>query len=162
MTALSRLALFWLFGSLALRAAAAEPAKHPPITPSGTTIELFNGRDFAGLYTFLKGRGVRRGADDVFRVDKGTIHISGEGRGYVATENAYRDYHLSVEYKWGDRDDGSGYVRNAGVLVHGSGPDGSHGSGVWMPSLEVQLAQGCEGDLIVIGGEDAQGQVIPV
>ena len=31
-----------------------------------------------------------------------------------------------------------------------------------MASVEVQLAQGCEGDLIVIRGKDRQGQVIPV
>jgi hypothetical protein len=132
-----------------------------PIAPRGKTIEPFNGKDFTGLYTFLKGRGVRREPDEVYRVEDGMIHISGEGAGYVATENEYRDYHLSVQYKWGKRNDGSGYVRNAGVLVHGTGPDGSAG-GAWMACLEVQLAQGCEGDLIVIRGKDDKGKVIPV
>ena len=132
-----------------------------PIAPRDKTIEPFNGKDFTGLYTFLKGRGVRREPDEVYRVEDGMIHISGEGAGYVATENEYRDYHLSVQYKWGKRNDGSGYVRNAGVLVHGTGPDGSAG-GAWMACLEVQLAQGCEGDLIVIRGKDDKGKVIPV
>jgi len=137
------------------------PGKEP-ISSRGETIDLFNGKDFTGLYTFLKGRGVRRQPDEVFRVEDGTIHVSGEGAGYVATENDYRDYHLSVEYKWGQRADGSGFVRNAGVLVHGTGPDGSHASGIWMACLEVQLAQGCEGDLIVIRGKDQQGKPIAV
>ncbi len=162
MRACFRLALPWLLASLPLAAVAAEPSTRQAISPAGETIELFNGENLDGLYTFLKGRGVRRESDEVFRVEDGMIHVSGEGRGYVATENAYRDYHLSVEYRWGKRDDGSGYVRNAGVLVHGTGPDGGHGSGVWMASLEIQLAQGCEGDLIVIRGKDDQGQVIPV
>jgi hypothetical protein len=149
------------------RAGAQDAAGKQPITPRGKPIELFNGKDFTGLYTFLKGRdqrsiGARRHQpDDVFRVEDGTIHISGEGAGYVATENEYRDYRLSVEYKWGKRNDGSGYVRNAGVLVHATGPDGSAG-GAWMACLEVQLAQGCEGDLIVIRGKDEKGKVIPV
>ncbi len=133
-----------------------------PLSPGNAPIQLFNGRDFSGLYTFLKGRGVRHEPDAVFRVKDGVLHVSGEGRGYIATEQEYRDYHLSVEYKWGQRDDGSGYVRNAGVLVHGTGADGGHSSGVWMAALEIQLAQGCEGDLIVIRGQTDDGQPILV
>ena len=162
MPATRPLVTFCLFAALLAPVGAAEPPGDQPIAPTDKTIELFNGRDLAGLYTFLKGRGVRREADEVFRVEDGSIRVSGEGQGYIATEHAYRDYHLSVEYKWGSADDGSGYVRNAGVLVHGTGPDGGHASGVWMASLEVQLAQGCEGDLIVIRGKDDRGQAIPV
>ena len=84
------------------------------------------------------------------------IHISGEGRGYLATEQLYRDYHLVVEYKWGDRTDGSGYVRNSGILLHKINPDN-----VWPTSVEIQLAQGCEGDFIVIRGKDADGKPEP-
>lgn len=161
MVAGKRFAVLCVFGFLAAQARA-EPPNRQPISPGKDAIQLFNGQDFRGLYTFLKGRGVRREPDDVFRVADGTIHVTGEGRGYIATENEYRDYQLTVEYKWGRRDDGSGYVRNAGVLVHGTGADGGHSSGVWMASLEVQLAQGCEGDLIVIRGKAADGQPIAV
>ncbi len=161
MLAGSRFALLCLFGFVAAETQA-EPPHREPISPRGETMQLFNGKDFHGLYTFLKSRGVRREPDDVFRVDDGMIHVTGEGRGYIATENEYREYHLSVEYKWGKRDDGSGDVRNAGVLVHGTGADGGHASGAWMASLEVQLAQGCEGDLIVIRGKTEDGQPIPV
>jgi hypothetical protein len=125
-------------------------------------MELFDGKDFTGLYTFRKGQGVGRAPDAVFQITDGTLHVSGEGLGYIATQQEYADYHLSVEYKWGQRVDGSGNVRNAGVLVHGTGPDGSHRSGAWMASLEVQLAQGCEGDLIVIRGRDADNRPIAV
>lgn len=135
---------------------------HGPISPRDEVIKLFNGKDFTGLYTFLKDHGVNNDPHGAFRVDDGVIHVSGEGRGYLATENEYRDYRLTVEFKWGERTDGSGYVRNAGVLVHGTGPDGSHRSGIWMASLEVQLAQGCEGDLIVIRGKDEGGEPISV
>jgi hypothetical protein len=90
-------------------------------------------------------------------VQNGEIRISGEGTGYLATENEYREYHLLVEYKWGKKTDGSKYVRNSGVLLHAIGPDGSQ-NGVWMTSIECQLAQGCEGDLIVIPGRDEQGR----
>jgi len=160
--AYARYALLPLFAwSVAPAIAAETPAESEAVTPT-EVIRLFNGRDFTGLYTFLKGRGVAEEPDDVFRVEDGTVRVTGEGRGYIGTKQTYRDYHLSVEFKWGKRTDGSGYVRNAGVLVHATGPDGSHGSGVWMPSLEIQLAQGCEGDLIVIRGKDADGHTIPI
>lgn len=142
--------------------ATADTAPAEPISPGDRVIKLFNGKDLAGLYTWLKGPGRNHDPQHAFTVHDGMIHVSGEGRGYVATEKAYRDYHLIVEYKWGGRVDGSGYVRNAGVLLHGTGPDGGHRSGIWMASLECQLAQGCEGDLIVIRGQDEKGDVIPV
>lgn len=142
-------------------AIAAERQKQEAISPGDKVINLFNGKNLAGLYTWLKEHG-RDDPKQAFTVHDGVIHVSGEGRGYVATEKTYRDYHLIVEYKWGERVDGSGYVRNAGVLLHGTGPDGSHRSGTWMASLECQLAQGCEGDLIVIRGKDEDGEVIPI
>jgi hypothetical protein len=79
----------------------------------------------------------------------------------MATEKAYRDYRVVVEYKWGTKTDGGKYVRNAGVLLNAVGPDGG-ANGTWMSCVECQLAQGCNGDLIVIRGKDEKGEVIPV
>src|SRR6185436_4441128 len=105
-----------------------------------------------GLTTWLKDT-QREDPRKVFTVHDGMIHASGDGMGYVATEKAWRDYRLVVEYKWGSRTDGGKYVRNSGVLLH-AGPDGAVGKGAWAPSLEVQLAQGCAGDLIAIGSKE--------
>jgi hypothetical protein len=123
-------------------------------------ISLFNGKDLDGLTTWLKDT---RDSDPrkVFQVEGGTIHLSGEGNGYLATEKEYRDYRLVVEYKWGQRTDGGRYVRNSGILLHAVGPDGGAG-GAWPSCIECQLAQGCVGDLIVIRGKDATGEIIPV
>ena len=143
-------------------AVAAYAANEEPISPGDKVVKLFNGKNLTGLYTWLKGHGRNRDPQKAFTIEDGVIHVSGEGMGYIATEKAYKDYHLVVEYKWGKKADGSGYVRNAGVLLHGTGPDGSHRSGIWMASLECQLAQGCEGDLIVIRGKDGDGKTIPV
>jgi hypothetical protein len=129
-----------------------------PITPK-ERIELFNGRDLTGFYTWLKETG-RQDPSGAFTVHDGMIHVSGQGRGYLATARSYRDCHLSLEYRWGERTDGGKFVRNSGVLLHGVGPDGA-ANGVWMTSIECQLAQGCEGDLIVIRGKDAAGQLFP-
>jgi hypothetical protein len=130
------------------------------IRPSGGVVRLFNGKDLSGLHTWLKETG-REDPRKVFTVKDGAIHISGDGNGYVATDRAYRDYRLVVEYRWGDRTDGGKSVRNSGILLHATGPDGGAG-GTWMSSIECQLAQGCVGDLIVIRGNDAEGKPIPV
>ena len=131
-----------------------------PIQPRGKVIHPFNGKDLSGFTTWLR-KADRNETERNYSVEDGAIHISGEGMGYLATVDSYKNYHLSIEYKWGDRTDGSKYVRNSGILLHAVGPDGN-ARGVWMASIEVQLAQGCEGDLIVIRGKNKKGTVIPV
>jgi hypothetical protein len=123
-------------------------------------ISLFNGKDFSGLTTWLKETKCEdpRG---VFKVEDGLLHLSGDGNGYVATEKEYRDYRLVVEYKWGKKTDGGKYVRNSGILLHATGPDGGAG-GAWPSCIECQLAQGCAGDFIVIRGKDEAGKETPV
>jgi hypothetical protein len=115
--------------------------------------------DLGAFTVWLK----KTGCDDperVFRLEDKVLRCGDEDMGYVATRQAYKNYHLSVEYKWGRLNPNDKYVRNSGVLLHGVGPDGSQG-GVWMTSLECQLAQGCEGDLIVIKGKGDDGKPYP-
>jgi dienelactone hydrolase len=124
-------------------------------------LRLFNGKDLSGLTTWLKDT-KHEDPQHVFSVtEDGLLHISGDGNGYIATERLYRDYRLVVEYKWGKKTDGGEFVRNSGILLHATGPDGGAG-GTWMSSIECQLAQGCVGDLIVIRGKDDKGETIPV
>ncbi len=133
--------------------------KKEPIRPT-ETIKLFNGKDFSGLTTWLKDS-KHDDPKHVFTVEDGVIHISGEGLGYLATDKEYKDYRVSVEYKWGKRTNGGKYVRNSGLLLNAVGPDGG-ANGSWMSCFECQLAQGCNGDLIVIRGKDDEGKEIPV
>ncbi len=138
----------------------------PGVEPRAVTVApprvvpLYNGRDLKGLSTWLDDT-KRADPRQVFRIESGLLHITGDGFGYLRTENEYRDYRLVVEYKWGKRTDGGKYVRNSGILLHAIGPDGGAG-GKWMSSIECQLAQGCVGDLIVIRGAGANGDTIPV
>jgi hypothetical protein len=129
-----------------------------PITPK-SAVSLFNGKDLSGWTTWLKDT-KREDPRHVFQVTDGLLHLSGDGDGYVATKEAYRNYHLSVEYKWGKFHKGK-YVRNSGILLHATGPDGGAG-GAWPSCIECQLAQGCVGDLILIRGKDEDGKEIDV
>ncbi|HEY3789545.1 MAG TPA: DUF1080 domain-containing protein, partial [Urbifossiella sp.] len=130
-----------------------------PITPTAVT-SLFNGKDLSGLEVWLK-ESKREDPKKVFRVTDGQLHLSGDGFGYAATEKAYRDYRVVVEYKWGKKTDGGKYVRNSGLLLNAVGPHGG-ANGTWMSCIECQLAQGCTGDLIVIRGQNDAGKTIPV
>ena len=131
-----------------------------PIEPSERVIRPFNGKDLSGFTTWLQQSGHADPQVD-YSVQHGMIHIAGKGMGYLATVDSYKNYHFSIEYKWGKRADGSKNVANSGILLHAVGPDGN-AKGIWMASVECQLAQGCEGDLIVIRGKGKDGEVIPV
>lgn len=133
-------------------------ADKQPIAPT-EIIKLFNGSDLSGWEIWLKKTG-QKDPGHVFSVEEGMIRAGDGDSGYLATKQAYKDYHLSLEYKWGRKNPHDKYVRNSGVLLNGVGPHGSAG-GVWMTSIECQLAQGCEGDLIVIPGKDREGKAYP-
>lgn len=129
-------------------------ASDEPIAPT-EVVRPFHGRDLSGFTTWLKDTGAED-PDGVFSVQDGMIHISGAGAGYLATKQSFKNYHLSIEYLWGRRNEGEKYVRNSGLLLHKIGPDR-----VWPTSIEVQLAQGCEGDFIVIRGQNKDSKVPP-
>ncbi|HWE38196.1 MAG TPA: DUF1080 domain-containing protein [Isosphaeraceae bacterium] len=128
-------------------------AKETPEVKSGGPVFRFNGRDLAGFYTYLN----EHKYDDpkgVFTVRDGLLRISGEEWGGIATKEAYRDYHLIVEWKWGEATWGSRAkaARDSGILVHGVGADGAAG-GQWLESIECQVIEGGTGDFILVGGK---------
>jgi hypothetical protein len=140
-------------------AAAAEPTQEP-IAPRDQPIRLFNGRDLAGWYTFLKDTKYED-PRKVFTVHDGMIHISGDGLGCITTKDEYRDYRLVTEWKWGERTwaNRKQAAKDSGILVHSTGPDGGYG-GTWMPSIEAQVIQGGCGDFVMVAGNDANGSPV--
>jgi hypothetical protein len=127
----------------------------------GGTIHLFNGKDLTGFYTWLgspgkgeKPYGKNHDPEKVFSVHDGMIHISGKVFGGLITEREYENYHLTAEYKWGEktyppRED---RARDSGILLHCTGEDGAAG-GVWMESIECQMIEGGTGDIILVKGK---------
>ena len=130
------------------------PAAEPtPIRPA-RRVQLFNGRDLSGFYTYLQHNKYNDPLH-VFTVRDGLLRISGEEFGGISTKDAYRDYHLRMEWKWG----GSTHVprvdkaRDSGILVHGIGPDeGSRG--FWYQSIEYQIIEGGTGDYLMVNGAE--------
>jgi hypothetical protein len=121
-----------------------------PIQPT-RPIQLFNGRDLSGFYTWLRGTKYED-PKHVFSVSNGMLRISGEDWGGLTTKDDYRDYRLIVEWRWGGPNLGerTGKARDSGVLVHGAGPDGAGNSGAWLESYESQIIEGGTGDIIIV------------
>jgi hypothetical protein len=115
-------------------------------------INLFNGKNLDGWYTFIENRGRDIDPKNVFTVQNGMIRISGEEWGGITSYEEFEDYRLIVEFKWG----GKTFVprlenaRDSGILLHSIGEDGAS-DGIWMYSIECELIEGETGDFIVVG-----------
>jgi hypothetical protein len=152
--------------SLLSLVATGAPAAETAIRPE-QTIRLFDGKSLAPFYTWL----VDTHREDPLRVftvvdqvdGAPAIRISGERWGGLVTREAYRDYRLVVEFRWGLATWGErkGSARDSGILIHGQGPDGNtgaDGNGAWMRSVEAQVIEGGVGDFILVAGFDAEGR----
>lgn len=136
------------------------PTREAAVSPVDGPIRLFNGQNLDGLYTWIRDSQYND-PKQVFTVQDGMIHISGDGYGGLITEKSYRDYHFIIEFKWGDKTwgDREGRARDSGVLVHGYGPDGGY-SNTWMASIEAQIIEGGVGDILVLSGKDPQSDEV--
>jgi len=141
-------------------------------------LPLFNGTDLTGWETYL-GKphklsdvpGLVRNAQGdytapvglnadpnhvftVVRMDDGpVIRVSGEIYGGLITAQAYENYHLRFEFKWGDKrwPPREQAVRDTGCCYHSVGPhDASYG--FWMKSFEFQIQEGDCGDFYSLAG----------
>ncbi|QDT07211.1 hypothetical protein K227x_56360 [Rubripirellula lacrimiformis] len=153
------------FRNVSIRELPGEPAAIPDretaVSPTDQRIELFNGKNFEGFYTWIRDSKYSD-PKKIFTVKDGQIHISGDGYGGLITNQTYRDYHLVLEFMlgektWGDRID---RARDSGLLVHAWGPDGGYAN-TWMASVEAQIIEGGVGDILVLSGTDpVTGQVL--
>jgi hypothetical protein len=116
------------------------------------TVRLFNGRNLDHWYKFVEKRGRDNDVKNVFTVENGLIHVSGEEYGSIITNEEYENYTLTVEFKWGENTFAprADRARDNGVLLHSTGPDGGY-RGIWMCSIECQIIEGGTGDFLVVG-----------
>ncbi len=134
----------------------------------GEAVSLFNGKDLSGWYTYIphKDKSIDPKTDPkgVFQVEDGLIHVSGEEFGCLTTEKEFDDYHLIVEFKWGEKKypPRENAVRDSGILMHCVGPDK-----VWTKSIECQIQEGDCGDFwlvdgtsITVDGKEQKGRVV--
>ena len=110
--------------------------------------------------------GKRSGATDPSKIwmldEERHLKVAGRGLGYIRTKKAYRDYHLVMEYKWGERTLGSraDRARDCGLLLHAYGEDGAY-DGTKMSGFEAQLIEGGSGDILVLASKQKDGAIDP-
>lgn len=108
---------------------------------------LFNGKNLKGWHSYLKTKGKDNDPEKVFSVDSGMLKITGKEFGYVVTEKSYSNFHLVVEFKWGEKKypPREGKVRDNGILYFVVPEDK-----VWPRSIECQIQEGDCGDFWLI------------
>ncbi len=152
---------------LTLSAPQAQPAP-APIAPT-SVIKLFDGKSLANFDTWLVDHhesDPERVFSVVDQIDGApAIRISGQSWGGLLSKQAYQDYRLIVEYRWGGVTWGERKTRtrDSGVLIHAQGRPGNTRNdfnGPWLRSLEFQIIEGGVGDFISVAGFADDGQQI--
>ena len=108
---------------------------------------LFNGKNLNGWYSFLKNKGKNNDSNQVFTVNNGLLKITGQDFGYIVTEKTFTDFHLVVEFKWGEKKypPRENVVRDNGICYYVVATDK-----VWPRSVECQIQEGDCGDFWLI------------
>ena len=164
-------AIIFALGFVA-RAPAADPT---PITPTERVV-LYDGKtvkDLHHFYVWLEKLGKDNDPQRVFSVvdqidGAPAIRVSGEDWGGLETPDAYANYKLQLEFRWGSVTWGSrkDRARNSGILLHCIGENGSYRQdflGPWLTSIEYEMIEGRMGDIILVGGfvRDRKAKVLP-
>lgn len=145
--------------------------------PTGPARGLFNGRDLADWDAWLgypdpavsyrddpgaSPLGISRDmtGDFAVRMTDGApaIWIKGETWGSLVHREDLRNYHLRMEFKWGDKTypPRAALPRNNGLLYHTHGQPGAV-FGTWSPSMEFEIMRGSTGMLVTVG-KDVRGR----
>jgi Domain of Unknown Function (DUF1080) len=147
----------------------------PPLDANdGDWLPLFNGKNLDGWDTWLgkpyMGKDVvglnidPKGVYSVVMLDgKPAIRISGEIFGALTSKKEYENYHLRLEFKWGEKKwpPRVNSVRDSGLLYHCVGEHGAAGT-FWMRSQECQIQEKDCGDYWSVAGGtvDVEAEVV--
>jgi len=122
---------------------------------------LFNGKDLKNWDTYLKPSpaaadktpiGLNNDPHQVFSVVDGTMRISGQDWGGIATKESFSNYHIRFQIKWGEKKwaPRENAKRDGGLLFHCSEPY-DFGTQCWMRSIELQIQEGDMADAHNVG-----------
>lgn len=108
--------------------------------------KLFNGKNLDGWRYYLADH--MSGMDDVWSVKDGVLVCKGEPMGYLYTKQAYKNFRLTLEYRWAP----GAEPGNSGVLMR------INEKPMPLPRcLEAQLQHGKAGDLYGFHGMKLAG-----
>lgn len=129
--------------------------------------QLFNGKDLKNWEIFLGSpitgfedlakKATPETTYSIIPMDgQNVIHVSGDIFASLATKAEYGNYHLRLEFKWGEKVYGK---RNSGLLYHSFGPFGV-AFGTWMATIEHQLMHESLGDTYLMANTYCETKVI--
>ncbi|MEM6963572.1 MAG: ThuA domain-containing protein [Bacteroidota bacterium] len=110
--------------------------------------------------------GVNNDPKNVFKMIKengeDVLHVSGEIYGGLTSKQEYQNYHLKLEYRWGDKKWAPRLQqkKDSGLLYHCTGRHGAFWN-VWMRCLEYQIQEGDTGDFIALAGTNVMARSQP-
>ena len=126
---------------------------------------LFDGHSLAGWTVFQQGTG-DHDAHRAIMIENGVLHFLGPvfdgtasaSLGHVATREEYADYHLRIEYRWGQRRFAPRGLqrRNSGILYHMS-PERDR---LFPDCVEFQVEEGDVGDAIMVNTKALPGLLL--
>jgi hypothetical protein len=138
-------------------------------------VQLFNGKDLSGWDTWLsrpyKSKevvGLNNDPVGVYKVvevdGQPAIRISGEIFGALTSKKEYGNYHLRLEFKWGEQrwPPRAKERRDSGLLYHSVGPQGAGVGGPWMRSLEFQIMEQDCGDFYSVAYDPKIGPFVDI
>jgi hypothetical protein len=126
-------------------------------------IQLFNGKDLSGWDTYIGAEyegqvlGLNNDPNKVFSVaqidSEPAMRISGQSFGGISTTSEFENFHLQLQFKWGElkwapRENAN---RDSGLLYFAVGPHGVDAK-AWMRSQEFQIQESDCGDYWGVAG----------
>ena len=110
---------------------------------------LFNGKNLDGWYIYIRNSPVGADTSGVFTVQNNMLHVSGKYFGYVATTKEYKNFHLSLEFRWGvaKHPPRLNAKRDSGILYYFSSTNPDK---IWPRSIECQIQEGDCGDFWLV------------
>jgi hypothetical protein len=121
-----------------------------PVSLESQFTPLLNGKDFEGWYTWLQTKGRNNDPDNIFSMEDGVLHDTGKELGYLMTTNSYGNFHLTLEFKWGEErwPPREKSKRDSGICYNI--PEGEPDK-IWPQSVECQIQEGDVGDFWLLG-----------
>ncbi|MBO0324060.1 DUF1080 domain-containing protein [Muricauda sp. CAU 1633] len=121
-----------------------------PVSNEAMYESLFNGKDFTNWYKWFESTGKHQDPNNIFSVENGIIHDTGEELGYIMTEKAFANYHFSLEFKWGEKrwPPRENNKRDSGICYNVPEDETDK---IWPQSVECQIQEGDVGDFWMLG-----------
>jgi hypothetical protein len=118
----------------------------------GEPVALFDGKDTARWYTFLRDHGKDKDPNGNFAVRDGVLRVAGRDWGGLVTRDEYADYELRAEYAWGTKvwPPREKTARDSGFVLHSTGADGAVGKS-WLEGVQCNMLEGATGDVTITG-----------